>query len=64
MVLLIICQGKNVLKGKLLTGLISSVGHSSSDRVEELTSVRMEDIIPGKLNVRDEVKSDREYLNL
>lgn len=59
-----ICQVNNVLKEKLLTGLIGSPGHSSSDRVQELTSVQMEDTVPGKLNLRDEVKSDRKYLNL
>lgn len=59
-----ICQVKNVLKGKLLSGFISSLGHSSCDRVEELTLVHMADIIPGKRNIRDKVKSDRGYLNL
>lgn len=59
-----ICQAKNVLKGKRLTGLISSPGHSSSVRTEELTLVRMEDFMPGKPNMKDEAKSDRECLNL
>lgn len=58
-----ICQVNNVLKEKLLTGLIGSPGHSS-DRVQEQTSVPMEDTVPGKLNLREEVKSDRKYLNL